>query len=165
MIPLDIFRRNMHNKTITTAFEAWLTFLSEDDPEKVIQLIEQYPEFKPMYETLYQMCQNTERVMELFSEELRILDRNTVKYMIEQQQQELDQQAEIIGQQKQELIQMDEQLNQKNEQLNQKDEQLNQKDEQLNQKNEQLNQKDEQLKKLAKEMEELRRQLGQVNRK
>ena len=39
MIPLDIFRRNMHNKTITTAFEAWLTFLSEDDPEKVIQLL------------------------------------------------------------------------------------------------------------------------------
>ena len=88
MIPLDIFRSKMHNKTIKTVFEAWLTFLSEDDPEKVIQLIERYPEFKPMYETLYQMCQNTERVMELFSEELRQLDRNTVKYMIEQQQQD-----------------------------------------------------------------------------
>ena len=132
MIPLDIFSRKMHNKTIKTVFEAWLTFLSEDDPEKVIQLIERYPEFKPMYETLYQMCQNTERVMELFSEELRQLDRNTVKYMIEQQQQELDKQAEIIGQQKQELSQKDEQLSQM----------------------------EERLKKQAKEMEELRRQLG-----
>ena len=36
-----------------------------------------------MYETLYRMCQNTERMMEMFfSEELRELDRNTVKYMI-----------------------------------------------------------------------------------
>lgn len=171
MIPLDIFKKKMQNKTITTVFEAWLTFLSEDDPEKMIQLIERYPEFKPMYETLYQMCQNMERVMELFSEELRQLDRNTVKYMIEQQQQELDQQAEIISKQKQELSQKDEQLSQKDEWLNQKDEQLSQKDEQLSQKDERLNQKDEQLsqleervKKQAKELEELRRQLGQVNR-
>lgn len=80
MIPLDIFHRNMHNKTITTPFQVWLTFLSEDDPEKIIELIEKYPEFRPMYETLYQMCQNTERMMDLFSKELQMLDRNTVKY-------------------------------------------------------------------------------------
>ena len=29
--------------------------------------------------------------MDMFSEELRILDKNTVKYMIEEQQQEIDQ--------------------------------------------------------------------------
>ena len=43
-----------------------------------------------MYETLYQMCQNVEKVMGMFSEELRILDRNTVKYMLKEQQKELD---------------------------------------------------------------------------
>lgn len=34
MIPLDIFRKHMQNKTIETELEAWLTFLSEDRPEK-----------------------------------------------------------------------------------------------------------------------------------
>lgn len=49
-----------------------------------------------MYRTLYEMCLNTERVMEMFSEELRILDRNTVKYMIEEQQNQLSQQSEEL---------------------------------------------------------------------
>ena len=33
----------------------------------------------------------------MFSEELRILDRNTVKYMIEEQQQEIDRQKEELA--------------------------------------------------------------------
>ena len=90
MIPLDIFHKTMQNKSIETPLEAWLTFLSDDRPDKIVELITKFPFFKAMYETLYQMCQNVERVMEMFSEELRILDRNTVKYMIEEQQQEID---------------------------------------------------------------------------
>ena len=35
--------------------------------------------------------------MNMFSEELRILDRNTVKYMIEEQQQEIDRQKEELA--------------------------------------------------------------------
>ena len=88
----------IHNKLmhIETPLEAWLTFLSNDEPNRIIELITQFPEFKPMYETLYQMCQNIERVMDMFSEELRILDKNTVKYMIEEQQQEIDKQREML---------------------------------------------------------------------
>ena len=86
---IDIFRENMHNKIIETPLEAWLTFLTDDNPERVIELITRFPEFKPMYETLYQMCLNVERMMDMFSEELRIMDRNTVKYMIEEQEQEI----------------------------------------------------------------------------
>ena len=98
MIPLDIFHRKMHNKAIETPLEAWLTFLSEENPERIVELITKYPEFKAMYETLYDMCQNTERVMGMFfSEELRQLDRNTVKYMIEEQQREIDQLAEQLS--------------------------------------------------------------------
>ena len=110
MIPLDIFRRNMENKSIETHLEAWLTFLTNDNPERVIELITQYPEFKPMYETVYQMCQNVEKVMNMFSEELRILDRNTVKYMIEEQEQE-------IMRQKAKLEEKDQQLEEKEQRL------------------------------------------------
>lgn len=97
MIPLDIFHENMDNKIIETPLEAWLTFLSSDSPDRIIELITHFPEFKPMYETLYQICLNIERVMNMFSEELRILDRNTVKYMIEEQQQEIDRQKEELA--------------------------------------------------------------------
>lgn len=91
MIPLDIYHKRADNKNIETPLEAWLTFLSDDRPEKIIELITKFPEFKPMYETLYQMCKNVERVMSMFfSEELRIMDNNTVQYMIDEQQKEID---------------------------------------------------------------------------
>lgn len=44
--------------------EAWLTFLCRDEPEIIIELIEQYPEFKPLYEDIYELCLNIEKVME-----------------------------------------------------------------------------------------------------
>ena len=90
MIPLDIFRKHMQNKNIETKLEAWLTFLGDDRPERIIELITKFPQFKAMYQTLYDMCLSTERVMKMFSKELQILDRNTVKYMIEEQQREIE---------------------------------------------------------------------------
>ena len=43
-----------------------------------------------MYEDVYRLCQNVEKVMGIFSEELRILDRNTVQYMIDEMQTQID---------------------------------------------------------------------------
>ena len=112
MIPLDIYRKGMDNKSIETPLEAWLTFLSDDRPERIIELITKYPEFKPMYETLYQMCMNIERVMNMFfSEELRIMDRNTVQYMIDEQQKEIEEQKEEISAQKEENSVLREEIN------------------------------------------------------
>ena len=96
IISLDIFRSKMHNKKVTTLLEAWMTFFSTDDPEEIIKLITDFPQFKPMYETLYQMCRNVENVMGFFSEELREMDRNTVRYMIDELQKEVDTQKALL---------------------------------------------------------------------
>ena len=104
MIPLDIYHKRTDNELIETPLDAWLTFLSDDRPQKIIELITKYPRFKPMYETLYQMCMNVEKVMNMFfSEELRILDRNTVQYMMDEQQKEIDEQKKEIVRLKKEL--------------------------------------------------------------
>ena len=96
-ISLDIFRSKMHNKKVTTLLEAWMIFLSVDDPDEIIRLITSFPQFKPMYETLYQMCRNVENIMGFFSEELREMDRNTVRYMIDELQKEVDVQNATIA--------------------------------------------------------------------
>ena len=101
-IPLDIFRGIYHNN-LRNKTEAWLTFLSTDEPEIIIELISQYPEFKEMYEEIYVMCQNVEKVMEMFSKELIQLDRNTVQYMIDEMQETIDSQKATIDTQKEEL--------------------------------------------------------------
>ena len=89
-VALDIFRKNQHNKIINTKLDAWLLFLSSDDPEDILRLISEYPEFRAMYEQAYAMCRNLEDIMGFFSEELRMLDRNTVQYMIDEIQAQLD---------------------------------------------------------------------------
>ena len=129
-VALDIFKSTMHNN-IDNKLEAWLTFLCRDEPEWIIKLINLYPEFKALYDDAYNVCLSTERVMEMFSKELRELDRNTVRYMIDEMQKE--------------LLQKDEQLSQKDEQLSQKDELLKQKDEQLRQMKEKYKKLEQQM--------------------
>lgn len=148
MIPLDIFKKCMQNKNIETELEAWLTFLGSDSPERIIELITAYPQFKAMYETLYSMCLNTERVMEMFSEELRRLDRNTVKYMIDEQQKQIDEQQQQIDEQVQTLQKQIEQLNEQSLQLDAQREQLSEQ-------NQQLKDKDLEIETLRKRIAEL----------
>lgn len=56
----------------------------------MIELIESYPYFKDLYDDLYNFCLNIERMMEMFSKELHEMDKNTIRYMIEEQQETID---------------------------------------------------------------------------
>jgi hypothetical protein len=89
-IPVDIFMQKLHNEGIKSELDAWLTFLGSDEPEYIVKLIQEYPQFKSMYEDLYNMCLNIEGVMNMFSKELQLMDRNTAKYMIDELQEQLD---------------------------------------------------------------------------
>ena len=120
LIPLDIFLKFHQNNDIHNRFEAWLTFLSSDDPDDIVAVVENYPQFKAMYEQIYDICRNMERVMEMFSEELLEMDRNTVRYMIDEMQATIDQQKESLEEKDSQLKQMDAQLGQKDAQLEQK---------------------------------------------
>lgn len=94
-------------------------------------LLQRYPQFIPMYQQLYEICRNIERVMELYSEELRILDRNTVQLMIDEMQDEINEQKVV----------------------------LNQKDEQLFLQEQQISRQEQQLQTLKQEIESLKKQL------
>lgn len=85
-ICLDIFNNTIHNKgrKIESRLEEWLVFLSQDDPDMIINLLNCNPEFKRIYEEVYTICLNMERMMSMFSKELEILDRNTVKLMVDE---------------------------------------------------------------------------------
>lgn len=89
-IPLDIFQEILHNNGIRNRLEAWLAFLSSDEPGTILSLLEDYPFFQKLYEELYTLCQDTKKVMNMFSEELAILDRNTEQYMMDEMQTEID---------------------------------------------------------------------------
>ena len=85
-ICLDIFNNTIHSegRKIESRLEEWLVFLSQDDPDMIINLLNCNPEFKKIYEEVYTICRNMERMMSMFSKELEILDRNTVKLMVDE---------------------------------------------------------------------------------
>ena len=93
-VTLDNFNKIKHNndKTIKldNRLEAWLAFLIMDAPEDIVQILEQYPDFKALYNQVYDICLNIEEVMGMFSKELLELDRNTVELMIDEMQKQAD---------------------------------------------------------------------------
>ena len=157
-IPLDIFKKIQQNEDgsikIENRLEAWLAFFSMDEPEAVIALIEKYPDFKEIYEQVYDVCRNVEEVMQMFSKELLELDRNTVKLMIDDMQKELEEKKKELGELDEQLGQLDIELSQKDEELSQKDIELSQKDEELSQKDEELSQKNEEIRRLKEELQQ-----------
>ena len=152
LISLDIFKKTMQNKAISTLQEAWLIFLSESDPQRLVELFEAYPQFIAMYETLYSMDKDMVRTMGFFSEELRIMDRNTVRYMMD----EMEGMIKRLEIKKEELETQKNQLEMQNSQL---ETQKNQLETQKNQLETQKNQLETQNSQLEAENDELRTEL------
>ena len=123
-IPLDIYRENQHNKDIKDKLDGWLRLFAMDEPEEIIRLIEAWPEFKKIYEEAYTICQNVEEVMRMFSEELRILDRNTVQYMVDEMQETIDAQKEQLAENQETITTQKEQLAENQETITTQQEQL-----------------------------------------
>ena len=65
-----------------------------------------------MYDEAYMICRNIEEVMDMFSEELYELDKNTVQYMIDEMQDTIDEQKETIDEQKDIIDKQNQVLNQ-----------------------------------------------------
>ncbi len=151
-IPLDIFKKRPQNKVIKNKMEAWLTFLSAEEPEEILRLLKSYPEFRPMYQQVYDMCRNVGEIMGIFSEELLMMDRNTVQLMIDEMQEELNKKGEELTQINEEVARKSREIVQKNEEITQKNEEIAQKDEEIARKNEDLENARNQIKELQERL-------------
>ena len=156
-VPLDIFRKHLDSvlhrtdDCFITEREAWLAFLSSDDPQIILRILDQFPgTFRPLYDRICAMCRNTKEMIYMFSEELSILDKNTVMMMIEEQQ-------ETIEQQKKELSQKEEAIEQQKKELSQKEEAIEQQKKELSQKEETIDMQKQEIEQLRKALAEARK--------
>ena len=81
-ISLDTFKDEVHN--INTNRDAWLKFLTEDDPDEIVTFVNQYPEFLPCYKDLIAFRQNPKELINMFSYALKEMDKNSERYMVEE---------------------------------------------------------------------------------
>lgn len=159
-LPLDIFVKRSHNKVIRDKLEAWLTFFSTDKPEEIERLIQTYPEFIPMYQSIYDICRNVENVMGLFSEELKILDKNTVMYMIDEMQDTIDEQKDTIDGMQDTIDEMGDTIDEMRDTIDEQKTDLSRKDEDLSRKDEEIYRQQELIRERDQEIEELKKRLA-----
>ena len=166
-ISLDIFRKKHQNENGNTKnkLEAWLTFFCRDEPETILNLIEKYPEFKPLYEDVYELCRNVEGVMQLFSKELLEMDRNTVRLMIDEMQEEIDGMHEKLENKAQELDGMQDELEKKDKELDGMQDELEKKDKELDGMQDELEKKDKELESVKQQNEVFARRIAELEKK
>ncbi len=93
------------------SLEGWLSILTAETMADVERVIRRYPWSEPIFREMSAYVNNPEEVILMFSEALKIADRNTVKYMIEELQDKVTHEAELRKQTEAEL-----QLSRENEQ-------------------------------------------------
>ena len=147
-ICLDIFNNTIHNegRKIESRLEEWLVFLSQDDPDMIINLLNCNPEFKKIYDEVYTICLNMERMMSMFSKELEILDRNTVKLMVDEMIEEYTKMTEEHAKKMEALDEVGRQMEAKQEKLKADEEKLKADEEKLKADEEKLKADGEKLK-------------------
>ena len=88
---LDLFRKNPPEITGgMSLLEQWLTFLSETDAGRIIRFLEVFPEFRECYAEVADFVRKPEELMEMYSDILRILDRNSERNMVTDLQGEVE---------------------------------------------------------------------------
>ena len=120
MVYLDVFRKFPYPK-VKNEQTAWLSFLLTESIADAESLMEEYPWLEEVYQELAMLRQRPEEVLGMFSDALKILDRNTVKYMIEEQQKVMDDQRRTLEEQKRSLLEKDQRLQEKDQTIQEKE--------------------------------------------
>ena len=94
-LALDYFLEMPHNEL--TELEAWLYFLSSDNPLHIQRIIEKYPFFRELYQNIIDFRKDPKELIRMFSESLSIADRNTIKLMVDELRDEKAELENIIS--------------------------------------------------------------------
>ena len=164
-VPIDIFLKKKDNIDISNRLNAWLLFLGSDDPGDIIRLIEASPEFKAMYQQIYEMCESVEDMMGLFSKELAIMDSNTVTYMMDEMQAEIDKQKELIDQNIDKIYQQKVEIDQQKVEIDQQKVEIDQQKVEIDQQKVEIDRQRAALAEKDRLLEELQAELALLRQK
>ena len=125
-VSLDIFLKIKDNENIEALDEldAWLYFLGSDKPRDIQKVISSHPKFEQMYEEINYFRYHPEEAVRMFSEALKILDENTVKYMIEELEQEIEDRELKLEEKDKKLEEADKKLEEADKKLEEKDKEI-----------------------------------------
>ena len=153
LISLDVFSENKYPMDKNNRVTAWLSLLATRNVDDLTEILAVYPWLEAIYQDMASYLHKPEEVLTMFSDALKILDHNTVQYMIDELQNTIDDQ-------KAQLSDAHSQLADKDSQLADKDSQLTNMHSQLADKDSLLAGKDSLINNLAAEIAALKKQLA-----
>ena len=105
LIPLDVFQKSYYSKAKKELNElnGWLALLSTDDVSKLDDLVSDYPQLEGIIADMAGYLDKPQEVVGMFSEALKILDENTVHYMMDEMQKDIDNKNELIEKQNEQI--------------------------------------------------------------
>ena len=104
--------------------DGWLALLSTDDVSRLDDLVSDYPQLEGIIADMAGYLDKPQEVVGMFSEALKILDENTVHYMMDEMQKDIDNKNEMIEEQNQLIDKQDKMLNEKNQQIDKLQEEI-----------------------------------------
>ena len=96
---------------------AWLSLLATRNVDDLTEILAVYPWLEAIYQDMASYLHKPEEVLTMFSDALKILDHNTVQYMIDEMQNTIDDQKAQISDAHSQLADRDSQLADKDSQL------------------------------------------------
>ena len=153
LVCLDVFREFPYAKDKNEQ-TAWLSFLLTETVEEAEKLVSEYPWLEEIYRELAMLRRKPEEVLGMFSDALKIMDQNTVKYMIDEQQQVMDEQRQILDEQRQKMDEQRQILDEQQQKMNEQQQELGEKQKIIDEQQEALIKKEQEYKVLMKEKSE-----------
>ena len=153
LVCLDVFREFPYAKDKNEQ-TAWLSFLLTETVEEAEKLVNEYPWLEEIYRELAMLRRKPEEVLGMFSDALKIMDQNTVKYMIDEQQQIMDEQRQILDEQQQKMDEQRQILDEQQQKMNEQQQELGEKQKIIDEQQEALSKKEQEYKILMREKSE-----------
>ena len=161
LVCLDVFREFPYAKDKNEQ-TAWLSFLLTETVEEAEKLVNEYPWLEEIYRELAMLRRKPEEVLGMFSDALKIMDQNTVKYMIDEQQQIMDEQRQILDEQQQKMDEQRQILDEQQQKMNEQQQELGEKQKIIDEQQEALSKKEQEYKILMREKSENDQKLGKL---
>ena len=110
LISLDVFSENKYPLDKNNRVTAWLSLLATRNVDDLTEILAVYPWLEAIYQDMVSYLHKPEKVLTMFSDALKILDNNTVQYMIDEMQNTIDDQKAHLSDAHSQLADKDSQL-------------------------------------------------------
>ena len=118
LISLDVFSQNKYPMDKNNRVTAWLSLLATRNVDDLTEILAVYPWLEAIYQDMASYLHKPEEVLTMFSDALKILDNNTVQYMIDEMQNTIDDQKAQLSDAHSQLTDMHSQLADKDSLIN-----------------------------------------------